>query len=109
MLPTVALLLISNVFMTLAWYGHLRGKPKPLPTAILSSWMLAFSEYCFQVPGNRIGSHFFSLTQLKIMQEAITLLVFSIFAALVFKEKPGKNQLVSYALIIAAVYFAFRR
>lgn len=108
MLWTILFLLISNIFMTLAWYGHLRGQPKPLWHAILASWGLAFFEYCFQVPGNRLGAHYFTLTQLKIMQECITLLVFSVFAALVFGEKPGRNQYISYALIVAAVYFSFR-
>ena len=108
MLWTILLLLVSNLFMTFAWYGHLRGKQKSLWGATVTSWGLAFFEYCFQVPGNRIGSHYFSLVQLKIMQECITLLVFSVFAVFAFGEKPGRNQLVSYGLIVAAVYFSFR-
>jgi uncharacterized protein len=78
-MQTVALLTISNVFMTLAWYGHLKFKDSPLVTVILASWGIAFVEYCFQVPANRIGHGQFSAAQLKTIQEVITLVVFSIF------------------------------
>ena len=108
MLP-IALLFISNIFMTLAWYGHLKHPDKPLVTVIFVSWGLAFFEYLFQVPANRIGSHLYTLTQLKIMQEAITLCVFTVFAFVAFREKPTTRNLLSYACIVAAVYFAFRR
>ncbi len=108
-MKTILLLLISNIFMTVAWYGHLKDKERPLAVAILLSWGLAFFEYVFQVPANRLGYGRFSLTQLKIMQECITLVVFTIFALAVFRETPKWNHLVSYALIVGAVYFAFRQ
>jgi len=105
---TVLLLFISNLFMTFAWYGHLKHPNQTLVRAIFVSWGLAFFEYVFQVPANRIGSHSFSLTQLKIMQEAITLVVFTGFAFFTFHERPQRRNLISYALIVGAVYFAFR-
>lgn len=104
----VILLTISNVFMTLAWYGHLKFKTKPLILAILGSWLLALFEYVFQVPANRLGSETFTVTQLKIMQECITLVVFTIIAYFLFGEGLRWNIGVSYLLIIGAVYFAFR-
>ena len=107
-MKTVILLTISNVFMTLAWYGHLKFKTKPLILAILISWLLALFEYVFQVPANRIGSETFTVTQLKIMQECITLVVFTIMAYFLFGESLRWNIGVSYLLIIGAVYFAFR-
>ncbi len=106
-LKTVGLLLISNAFMTIAWYGHLKYKKAPLVAVVLMSWGVAFFEYVFQVPANRIGSDHFSITQLKIMQECITLVVFTAFAILVFREPLRWNNLVSYALLIGAVAFAF--
>ena len=105
---TVILLTISNVFMTLAWYGHLEFKGRPLILAILFSWLLAFFEYVFQVPANRIGSETLSVTQLKVMQECITLVVFTVIAYFLFGQTLKWNNLVSYALIVGAVYFAFR-
>lgn len=107
MIP-IALLVVSNVLMTLAWYGHLKHPDRPLVAAIFTSWGLAFFEYVFQVPANRLGSHLYTLTQLKIMQEAITLVIFTVFAFFAFKEKPKPRSLLSYACIVAAVYFAFR-
>jgi uncharacterized protein (DUF486 family) len=104
----VVLLICSNAFMTIAWYGHLKNTKSPLFVAIIASWGIAFFEYCFQVPGNRIGYAALSLTQLKILQEVITLVVFTIFALLVFGQVPKWNYLVSYALIVGAVYFAFK-
>lgn len=86
---TILLLIVSNVFMTLAWYGHLKFKESPLVIAILVSWLIAFVEYCFQVPANRWGSAQFSPVQLKVMQEIITLVVFSIFAVLYLDTKLG--------------------
>lgn len=107
-MKTVILLTISNVFMTLAWYGHLKFKTKPLILAVLISWLLALFEYVFQVPANRIGSETFTVTQLKIMQECITLVVFTIMAYFLFGESLRWNIGVSCLLIIGAVYFAFR-
>ena len=104
---TIVLLVISNIFMTLAWYGHLKHKESPIWLAILASWGLALFEYIFQVPANRIGSEFFSVTQLKIIQECITLAVFTIMAYFLFGETLKWNNIVSYALLIGAVYFAF--
>ncbi len=105
---TVILLAISNVFMTLAWYGHLKHKDWPLWLAIVASWGLAFFEYLFQVPANREGASQFSVTQLKIMQECVTLVVFTGMAFLLFHETPKWNNIVSYVLLIGAVYFSFR-
>ena len=103
------LLLISNIFMTFAWYGHLKYKNAPIWIAILASWGIAFFEYCFQVPANRIGHLQFSATQLKIMQEAITLIVFIVFAKLYFQGEPMKwNYLVGMLLIFAAVFVVFK-
>ena len=107
MLKTVILLTISNTFMTIAWYGHLKYKKASLILTIVVSWGIAFFEYIFQVPANRIGSNYFSLTQLKIMQECITLVVFTVFALLIFREPLRWNNLVSYTLLIGAVAFAF--
>jgi uncharacterized protein (DUF486 family) len=102
------LLLASNAFMTVAWYGHLRFKKAPLFVAILASWGIAFFEYCLQVPANRVGYRALSAYQLKILQEAITLLVFMVFAALWLGEGFQPKYLVSFALIVAAVVVAFR-
>src|SRR3712207_2479627 len=104
---TVVLLIISNVFMTLAWYGHLKHKESPLWLAILASWSLALFEYVFQVPANRYGSEIFTVTQLKIIQECITLAVFTIMAYFLFGETLKWNNVVSYVLLVGAVYFAF--
>ena len=106
-LQFVGLLIISNTFMTIAWYGHLKHKNWPLLAAILVSWLIALAEYVFQVPANRIGSNKFSLTQLKVSQECITLVVFVIYAALVFREPIKWNTVVSMLLIVGAVFFAF--
>jgi uncharacterized protein (DUF486 family) len=102
------LLLASNVFMTVAWYGHLRFKKAPLLVAILASWGIALFEYMLQVPANRIGYGALSAFQLKILQEAITLVVFVIFAALWLGEGMQPRYFVSFALIFAAVFVAFR-
>lgn len=106
-LITALLLVISNVFMTLAWYGHLKFKDKPLWLAILASWAIAFFEYLFQVPGNRIGSTNYTLMQLKVMQECITIVVFTIIVGFMFRQVPRWNNIVSFLLIVAAVYFTF--
>ena len=106
MIPAL-LLFISNIFMTLAWYGHLKFKDKPLWLLIVASWALAFFEYLFQVPANRIGSANYSLVQLKVMQECITIFVFTIIVWLMFGQVPRWNNIVSFLLIVAAVYFTF--
>ena len=101
----VLLLTISNIFMTFAWYGHLKFKGSALWIVILVSWGIALFEYCFQVPANRIGHEYYSAAQLKTMQEVITLVVFSIFSVLYLKEDFQWNYLVGFALIILAVFF----
>ncbi len=109
-MKTVLLLTVSNIFMTLAWYGHLkylRGTKWPLLVVILISWGIAFFEYCFQVPANRIGYATFSATQLKIIQEVISLTVFSGFAILMLGEKLRWNHAISFLFLLGAVYFAF--
>src|ERR1700679_886735 len=106
-LLTVLLLTISNVFMNFAWYGHLRFKSSPLWEAILVSWLIAFLEYCFQVPANRIGSYQFTTAQLKVMQEVITLVVFSAISIFYLKESFRWNYLVAFGLIVSAVFFVF--
>jgi uncharacterized protein (DUF486 family) len=105
---TVVLLTGSNLFMTIAWYGHLTNTRSPLLLAIVASWAIALLEYCFQVPANRIGYTVLTLFQLKILQEVITLIVFTLFAFFVFRQAPKWNYGVSYLFIIGAVYFAFR-
>jgi len=104
----ILLLIASNIFMTIAWYGHLKFKDVALWKVIVVSWLIAFFEYCLQVPANRIGSATFSTAQLKIMQEAITLVVFGFFSVLVLKEDFKMNYLISFAFIMGAVFFAFR-
>ncbi|HEX2613242.1 MAG TPA: DMT family protein [Fibrobacteria bacterium] len=105
----ILLLLSANVFMTFAWYGHLRHKSAPLWIAILASWGIAFFEYCLQVPANRLGSRQFSIVELKVMQEAITLVVFAFFSWLYLKEALRWNHAVSFAFLMGAVFFAFRK
>src|ERR1700683_2532471 len=104
---TILLLIVSNTFMTFAWYGHLKHRNAPLISAILVSWLIALGEYCFQVPANRIGYGQFSGYQLKIIQEGITLVVFVIFAYFYLGESLKWNYLVSFVLLAAAVLFAF--
>ena len=104
---TVGLLVVSNIFMTLAWYGHLKHKSSALWLAITASWGLAFFEYVFQVPANRIGSEVLSVTQLKILQECITLTVFTVMAFFMFGETLKWNNVVSYLFIVGAIVFAF--
>jgi hypothetical protein len=108
MLP-ILLLTISNVFMTFAWYGHLKYKSSPLWIAIIVSWLIAFAEYCFQVPANRIGHATFTVAQLKTMQEVITLVVFAAFSILYLREDFKWNYLVGFALIVLAVFFVFKK
>jgi len=106
---TIILLTISNIFMTIAWYGHLKYKSSPLWIAVFVSWGIAFIEYCFQVPANRIGHHYFSTAQLKTMQEVITLVVFSVFSVVYLKEGLKWNYIVGFLMIILAVLFIFKK
>lgn len=106
-MSTVILLTISNIFMTFAWYGHLKHKNTALWQAVLASWGIAFLEYCFQVPANRLGSQYFTTAQLKIIQEVITLLVFSLFSVWYLKEDLKWNYVVGFLLMAAAVCFVF--
>ena len=105
----IFLLLISNLFMTFAWYGHLKFKSSALWTVILVSWGIAFFEYCFQVPANRIGYSTYNAAQLKTIQEVITLVVFSFFSVFYLKEQFKWNYLVGFALIVLAVFFIFKK
>ncbi|WP_345231056.1 DMT family protein [Olivibacter ginsenosidimutans] len=117
-LSTIGFLVLSNIFMNFAWYGHLKFFPKgnhstTLWLVILVSWGLAFFEYCFQVPANRMGYNGnggpFSLVQLKVMQEVITLVVFMLFSLLVFKQVQFTvNHLIGFILLVLAVYFIFK-
>jgi len=106
-MKTVLLLICSNIFMTIAWYGHLKYRRAPLIAVIVVSWMIAFLEYCFQVPANRIGYGEFTAFQLKILQEVITLSVFSVFAWLYFGEEITWNYGMAFLCIVGAVTFAF--
>jgi uncharacterized protein len=107
-MKTAVLLTISNVFMTFAWYGHLKFTRSGLWKVILISWGIAFFEYCFQVPANRIG-HLdgLSTAKLKVMQEAITLIVFCAFSVMYMREPLKWNYLVGFGLVLAAVFFIF--
>jgi uncharacterized protein (DUF486 family) len=102
-MKTILLLLASNIFMTFAWYGHLKFKDKPLLTVILVSWGIAFFEYCLQVPANRWGHGTFSAAQLKIIQEVITLTVFGVFSITYLGESLRWNHIAAFCLICAAV------
>jgi uncharacterized protein (DUF486 family) len=103
----IVLLTCSNVFMTFAWYGHLKFKSKPLLLVILASWGIAFFEYVLQVPANRWGNSVYSATQLKILQEIITLTVFVVFALFYLGEKLRWNHIAAFVCILAAVAFTF--
>ncbi|OGI07100.1 MAG: hypothetical protein A2Y40_02220 [Candidatus Margulisbacteria bacterium GWF2_35_9] len=108
-MQTIVLLVISNIFMTFAWYGHLKFKNAPLLAVIIISWGIAFFEYCFQVPANRIGYGIFSAAQLKTIQEVITLVVFCLFSVIYLKEELRWNYIVGFALIALAVFFIFKK
>jgi uncharacterized protein (DUF486 family) len=109
-LTPIVLLFISNMFMTYAWYGHLKHMgTKPLFFAIVVSWGIAFFEYCFQVPANRLGHEVYTLPQLKIMQEVITMCVFAGFTYFVMKEKLTLNYLWASLCMVGAVFFMFRQ
>jgi hypothetical protein len=103
------LLLMSNVFMTFAWYGHLKYKEHSLPLVIMVSWGIAFFEYCIAVPANRWGSAVYSAAQLKTMQEVITLVVFAGFSVLYLKEPLGWNHAIGFAFIAAGAFFIFHK
>ena len=103
------LLCASNLVMKAAWYGHLKFKNSALWLVILTSWGIAFFEYCLPVPANRLGNTYFSVTQLKVMQEVITLVVFAGFSAVYFKESLKWNHLVGFILLVAAVFFVFKK
>ena len=107
-MKTIILLILSNTFMNLAWYGHLKFKNSALWAAILFSWGIALFEYIFQVPANRIGSNQWTVPQLKILQECITLVVFTVVAYALFRSPVKWNYLVSYGFILGAVFFAFK-
>ena len=105
----VILLTISNIFMTFAWYGHLKFKGAALWLVVLVSWGIALFEYCFQVPANRIGHDYFDAAQLKTMQEVITLIVFCFFSVFYLKENLKWNYIVGFLFIILAVFFVFKK
>lgn len=110
MLKTILLLTASNVFMTIAWYGHLKFQSLPLWKVVLISWLIAFLEYCLMVPANRFGyANGFTGFQLKVTQEVITLVVFALFAIFYLKEPFHWRYLVSFMLLIAAVYVMFKK
>jgi uncharacterized protein (DUF486 family) len=113
LLPTsitpIILLIISNVFMTFAWYGHLKYKSQALYIVILVSWGIAFFEYCFQVPANRIGHGYYSAAELKTIQEIITLVVFAIFSVFYLGEELRWNHAVGFSLIALAAFFIFHK
>ena len=106
---TIGLLIASNVFMTFAWYGHLKFKSTALITVILVSWGIAFFEYVLQVPANRIGHGHFSAAELKTIQEVITLSVFAVFSVLYLKEPLGRNHLVGFGFIAVGAFFIFHK
>lgn len=108
-LTPIVLLFASNVFMTFAWYGHLKHKSAPLLLAILASWGIALFEYCLAVPANRWGSAVYSTAELKTMQEVITLVVFAGFSVLWLKEPLHWNHLVGFACIAAGAFFIFHK
>lgn len=105
----IVLLLVANVFMTFAWYGHLKIKDAPMWLVIVASWAIAFFEYCLQVPANRIGHETFTAAELKTMQEIITLVVFSVFSVLYLKEEFRWNYLVGFGFMVVAAFFIFKK
>ena len=105
----VLLLFVSNIFMTFAWYGHLKHANRPLVIAILASWAIAFFEYCLAVPANRIGYGVYSAAELKTIQEVITLSVFALFSVWYLKEEFRWNYAVGFALMVAAAFFVFKK
>jgi uncharacterized protein (DUF486 family) len=107
-LAPIVLLILSNVFMTIAWYGHLKFKSAPPLTVILVSWGIVFVEYCLAVPANRIGHGTYTAAELKTIQEVITLVVFAVFSVVVLKEAFTVNHLVGFTLIVAGAFFVFK-
>jgi uncharacterized protein (DUF486 family) len=108
-MKTILLLTVSNIFMTFAWYGHLKYRSEALWKVIVASWGIAFFEYCFQVPANRIGSYEWTTAQLKIIQEVITLSVFAVFSMTYLGEKLRWNYAAGFGCIVLAVFFVFHR
>jgi uncharacterized protein len=108
-LTPVLMLAASNLFMTIAWYGHLRFKAAPLWGVILVSWLIAFVEYCLAVPANRWGNEVFSTAELKTIQEVVTLLIFAAFSVLYLKEPLGWNHAIGFALIAGGAFFVFQK
>ncbi|MCZ8336468.1 MAG: DMT family protein [Rhodobacteraceae bacterium] len=106
---TIGLLLASNIFMTFAWYGHLKYKSASLVLVILASWLIALPEYALQVPANRIGHGHFSAAELKTIQEVITLTVFAVFSVLYLKEPLGWNHALGFAFIALGAFFIFHK
>jgi uncharacterized protein (DUF486 family) len=106
-ISTISLLLLSNIFMTFAWYGHLKFKSSPLYIAILVSWLIALFEYCLQVPANRIGYGYFNAAQLKTIQEVITLSVFIIFSVFYLEESIKWNHIIGFSFICLGAFFVF--
>src|ERR1700690_764009 len=106
-MKTVGLLTISNIFMTFAWYGHLRFRSESLWKVVLVSWLIAFFEYCFQVPANRIGAERYSPVQLKVIQEIITLVVFGVFTTFYFGSHLRWNHAAAGVCLVAAAFFVF--
>ena len=108
LLKTIGLLTLSNIFMTFAWYGHLKFTDRPLWLVVVASWGIAFVEYCFAVPANRIGHAVYSAAELKTMQEVITLAIFCAFSVLYLGQKITVNHLIGFALIALGAWFVFR-
>jgi len=108
-MKTIVLLTISNIFMTFAWYWHLKDLDKTLWKVILLSWGIAFFEYCFMVPANRIGYQQYNAFELKTIQEVITLVVFTVFAMLYLKESFRWNYVIGFFFLVLAVYFIFKK
>ena len=106
---TIVLLFCSNVFMTIAWYGHLKYENQPLWKVVVVSWLIAFLEYCFQVPANRMGSLRFTPVQLKVMQEVITLIVFGVFTTLYFGTHLRWNHAAAAVCLVGAAFFTFHQ
>lgn len=104
----VVLLMVSNAFMTFAWYGHLKSENRPLYVVILISWLIALAEYCFAVPANRIGHSVYSAAELKTMQEVITLAVFAVFSVIYLGERLTLNHLVGFGFICLGAFFVFK-
>jgi len=106
---TILLLIGSNIFMTFAWYGHLKYRDVPLWKVIVVSWSIAFFEYCLQVPANRIGARNFTPAQLKVIQEVITLSVFGVFSVYYFGDHLRWNHAVAFSCLVAGAFFMFHR